>query len=133
MFLRSFPWSFFNVIGECRTVNQFHDEIVRADVEQGADVGVVQRGDGIGFAPEAVGELGLRELNDNFAAEPRVPRAPDFAHAAFADEIDQLIGAELSRQSRRGHEPVSIILTKHGAGLGRLYAFSPITPDKSRS
>jgi hypothetical protein len=32
------------VIGECRTVNQFHDEMVRADVEQGADVGWFSEG-----------------------------------------------------------------------------------------
>jgi hypothetical protein len=44
-------------LGERRTFDQLHDEVVRSNVVEYADVFVIQRGGGAGFAFEAIGEL----------------------------------------------------------------------------
>ena len=41
---------------ELRAFDELHDEVVGSDVEQGADVGVVERGDGLGLALEPLAE-----------------------------------------------------------------------------
>ena len=63
-----------------------HDQVIRADVVQSADVGVIQRGHGAGFPIEALGEPFLRHLDRNQAVQPRVARLVHFAHAALADQ-----------------------------------------------
>ena len=66
-------------------LDEFHHQVVRADVVEGADVGVIERGNGSGFAFEAISELARRDFDGDRAAQARVRAAVDFAHAAFAD------------------------------------------------
>ena len=40
-----------------RALDEFHDEVIRPDVVELADVRMVQRGDGPGFTLEAFGQL----------------------------------------------------------------------------
>jgi hypothetical protein len=49
--------AFFDSIRESRPFNQFHHEIVRPDIEESADVWMIQRGNGPSLALEAIGEL----------------------------------------------------------------------------
>ena len=44
-------------IGERGTLDELHHQVVGADVVQRADVGMIQRGDGAGFALKALIEL----------------------------------------------------------------------------
>lgn len=76
-------------------LDHFHDEVVGADIVERADVGVIEGGDGSGFAFEALAEIGLGELDGDFAVEACVAGFVDNAHAAFADGGEDLVGADL--------------------------------------
>jgi hypothetical protein len=71
-----------------------HDQKVGTDVEETADVGVVERGDGPRLALETLSELLVRSLDGDLATQARVLRQVDFAHAAGADLGNDLVGAE---------------------------------------
>src|SRR5581483_3967550 len=64
---------------------------------------VVQRGNSAPPAPEAVGEALIRNLDCDRAVEPRIPRLPDFAHAARAGARNYFIGAHA--RTRGQHNP----------------------------
>src|SRR5271169_2642070 len=76
--------------------------ILRADVVKRADIGMLQRGNGFGLALHALFQFGVRgemrrqNLDGNDAVEPGVLGAIDFAHAAYAEERLDFIGAEFS-------------------------------------
>ena len=94
----------------------FHDEevdaVVTADVVERADVRVRERRDGLRFALETLaerrvgGQPGRQDLDGHIAAEPCVPAAIHFAHAARAGGRHDFIGT----QARPG-------LERHGRGL----------------
>ena len=51
-------------------------------------------GDGAGFALEPFAESFRGNLDSNIAAEARVARAVDFAHAALADGLQDFVRTE---------------------------------------
>jgi hypothetical protein len=87
--------AFGDAVGQSWAIDQLHHQVVRADVEQGADIRMIQGGDGFGFALEAIGELFGREFDRDFAVQSGIARLPDFAHATAADALDQAIRTEL--------------------------------------
>ena len=60
--------------GEGRALDALHDQVVGANVVQGANVGVVQGSNGVGFAFETLGELVARNFDGDDAIQ-RVSRA----------------------------------------------------------
>ena len=83
-------------LGERLALDQLHDQVVRADVEQRADIGMVQRGDGARLALEAVAEPLGGDLHRHFAVQAGIGGAIDLAHAARADLFEDLVGAQSS-------------------------------------
>jgi hypothetical protein len=91
-------------IREDLALEQLHHQEVRvglvADVEERADVGVVEGGDRLGLALEALaallvlGEGGGEDLDSDAAVEAGVLPPPDLAHSAGADGRRQLVGPE---------------------------------------
>ena len=85
--------------------------VLTSDVVQRADVRMVQAGDGLRFALEAllhfgvVGEMRREDLDRHGAVQPRVGRLVDFAHPARADQREDLVGTESDAcgQSHRFH------------------------------
>ena len=88
-----------------RPLDEFEDQCLRAlgvfQPVDGADVGVVQRGEDLGFPLEAgqavgVGREGVRQdfERDTIPVELRVAGAEDFAHAARADLGGDGVGTE---------------------------------------
>ena len=75
-------------------LDNLHDEIVRADVVEMTDVGVVQRRDGPGFALETLTELLGGHLDCDIAPKARIVGSVDGAHAAAADVRRDLVGSE---------------------------------------
>lgn len=81
--------------------------LVIADIVQGADVGVVEGGDGAGLALEALQGFGtaaeaLREdLDGHNAIEPGVAGPVDLAHAAGAGGGNNLVGPQARAGSKR--------------------------------
>ena len=71
-----------------------HDQVVRPDVVQRADVRVIQRRDRVGFTLEAIAELLGGHLDRHFAVQPRVVGAVDFAHASDTDRRGDFIRAQ---------------------------------------
>src|SRR5438128_4289970 len=71
-----------------------------ADVEQRADVWMLQRRDSTRFTVEALaqlrigGELRWQDLDRDRPIEPRVARAVDLAHAAGSERRDNLVWPE---------------------------------------
>ena len=78
-----------------------------ADIMDGADVRVVQAGEGLGLALEPLSQVRIgrdmlrKHLDGNRAIEPRVTRLVDLAHPARADLGDDLIGSEAGAGSQR--------------------------------
>ena len=82
-----------------------------ADVVERGDVGMVESGDGAGFALPALIELGLDELKRHGAAQARVVGLIDHTHPALAERRKDLIGSETSA-SRQHHDAlIDYILT----------------------
>ena len=71
---------------QCLAFDILHDQIVRSDVVEVTDVGVVQGRDRARFAGEALRELDVRDFDRDVAIEARVVGAIHLAHATFADQ-----------------------------------------------
>ena len=75
-------------------VHQFHDQIVRSDVIELADIGVVERGDCAGFVLEPFAERLLRDLDGDGATEARIASLVHFAHPADTEQCHDLVGTK---------------------------------------
>ena len=94
------------------SLEQFRDDVVDAvrgaDVVDGDDIGMIQRGDGSRLLLEAAkpirirGEGGGEDLEGYVAEEASVARAVNLAHPAGTDERNDLVGTELRLRSE-GH------------------------------
>jgi hypothetical protein len=91
--------------------NDVGDVALLADVVNGNDVGMVERAGRPRLlfkprAPRRVAGKALRQnLHRDLAAEPGIPRAEDFAHAAGPKGCDDLVGSQTG-PSADGHERV---------------------------
>ena len=107
--------------------------VVLADVVDRGDVGVIQDAGGPRLLLEAAQASGvLRErrrqhLDRDLAAEPRILRAVDLAHAPGADRVEDLVGPEL----RPGHER-HFAAGSVGSVICQMSAFSLMRTAKQR-
>ena len=73
----------------------FHDEevggVFAPDVVEGADMGVIETGDGAGFALEALGEADAANFDGDGSFEAGVAGFVDFAHASCAEHGDDFV------------------------------------------
>jgi hypothetical protein len=80
---------------------------VLATLVDGDDIGMVERGGGPGLAFKAAqalaifGESSWKNLDGNISAQAGVARPIYLAHAAGAEEFDNLVGAEVGAGSER--------------------------------
>jgi hypothetical protein len=85
--------------------HQVVDAGVAPDVEERADVGMVEGRDGLGLALETGPQVGVgrrEDLDRDRPPQPRVARPIDLAEPARADLGDELVGAE-ARAACQGH------------------------------
>src|SRR5579862_4239136 len=112
-------WFAFDAVFQRAAFQTLHDDVetvlVLADVVNGADVGMVQRGCGSSFTLEAFAGLGIlrqifrKELQRHAAAEALILSFVDHAHSAAAElRHDAVMGDCLS-------EHVAAMLTDAGA------------------
>src|SRR5262249_49745672 len=80
-------------------LQQFHHQIVRADVIESANVRMIQRRNRTRLSLETGAELRVGEFDGDSAAEPRIDGAKDFAHAALAEFAFDFIRSEASARS----------------------------------
>ncbi len=93
--------AFLDALGEGRTLHQLHDQVVRSDVVQLTDVGMVQRGDGPRLAFETLAETLSGDLEGHIAAKAGIAGAIDFTHAARADGRHDFVRAEFGACPKR--------------------------------
>ncbi len=65
--------AFFKPLSQSETLDVLHDQVIRANVVEGADVGVIQRGNRAGFAFKAIRELPRGDFDGDIAPESRMP------------------------------------------------------------
>lgn len=80
--------------GKGFAVDEFHHQVVGADIVERADVGMADGRDGAGLLLEAVEEGLIADLDGDAASEPGVGCAKDLAHTAFAEKGFNLVGAD---------------------------------------
>jgi hypothetical protein len=95
-YLRCDPQSFFERVRTSRSLalDVLHHQIVRSDIVNLADVGMIQRGDGLGLTLKALRELCCGDLNGHVAIQPGIVRSIHFAHPAFPDGRKELVRSE---------------------------------------
>jgi len=71
-----------------------HDKVIRPHVVKLAQVRMIQCCGCLRLAREALGEVGLTFFDRNEAVQARVARLPNFAHAACAELLKDLVRAE---------------------------------------
>ncbi len=76
------------------TLDVLHHQIVRPDVVEGADVRMVEAGNRVRFALEALAEGRETLLDGDDAVEPGVECLENLAHAADANGRDDFVGTE---------------------------------------
>jgi hypothetical protein len=112
---------------ERAAVDEFRHEELRprviADVVHRDDVGMIQRGCQLGFAlkapgPARVEQRARQELDRDRPVEPRVGRAVDDAHAAFAEKSADAIATD--RHARLDANGVAVLIVNRLSQLGVL-------------
>ncbi len=78
-----------------------HHQVIRADVVQRANVGMIQRGDGPRLLLEALGELFVGDFDGYNAVQPRVAGLVDDTHPARADGFEDLVGSQAFANRKR--------------------------------
>ena len=87
-------------VRESRPLDQFHHKVVRTDIIDVTDVGMIERGDSSDFALEPIVETIGRELDGDLATHAPVACAIDFTHTAGAERCDDFIRAEPTASSK---------------------------------
>ena len=79
---------------ERRALDVLHHQVIRPNIVQRANVGMIQRRHGASFALETLTELGLGSFDRNDAIEARVASLVHFAHSARTDWRKDFVWAE---------------------------------------
>ena len=72
----------------------FHYEVIRSNVVQGTNVRMIQGGDGTHFGKQAVAICRLRHFDRDGPTDSSIAGFEHLAHAAGAQEFDDLVRAE---------------------------------------
>src|SRR5262245_34128607 len=102
-------------VPQCFSIHQLRDEVVGADIVDGADVGMIQHGDRANLAVESFAEALGRDLDRDLSMEPGIESPVDLAHAAGTQETENLVRT----QSGAGRQLGGAIgaLRRHVEGL----------------
>src|SRR5215471_6133516 len=107
--------------GQGLAVHQLHHNVVGADVIDLADVGMVERGYGFGFARKSIAELGSRGFDRDKPIEARISGTVDFAHTAFAEQRENLVRTEtVTFGKRHGLVELESTASERGIAVGHI-------------
>ena len=111
---------------QVHAVDQPHGDVQAVvdltDVVDRHDVGIVEAGGGAGLAAEPLLEVGVlgvvgeQHLQRDDAVDGGVVRAPHLAHAATAQQLDQLVAAKRRALLRSAFQVSSALLHRIGSG-----------------
>src|SRR5579864_2462415 len=110
-------------------LDKLHDQVVRADVVNLANIRMIQCGDGFGFTLEALRELRGGDFDGHVTIQPWITRAIHIAHATCANRSKDFIWAEFVA-CRERHVLDSAKCSRSGSAQVLYYvsAFSDATP-----
>jgi hypothetical protein len=74
--------------------DEFHDRVIRTNVVECADIGMIQRRNRLRLMLEAFGELRRRNLDRDVAPQARVVRPVNLSHSTGAERREDFIRAE---------------------------------------
>ena len=77
-----------------RPVNVLNDQIIRSDIINLANIGMIQRGNGFRFALETLAELRGGNFDRDEATQTRISGAIHFTHSTSANKRKDFIRAE---------------------------------------
>jgi hypothetical protein len=97
-----------------RPVNVLNDQIIRSDIINLANIGMIQRGNGFRFALETLAELRGADFDRDDPVQAGIPSLIDLAHAAGADGLQDLIRTEFSAAI----QTQDYVLSAHSCGDG---------------
>src|SRR5215471_20529325 len=86
---------------EWSPLDKLHDEVVRTDVVNLADVGMIQCCDCLSFSLKAVTELRSRDFDRDVAIQAWIVRLPHLSHPTFADGRKDFVRAEFVAYGKR--------------------------------
>jgi hypothetical protein len=75
-------------------IDELHDQIVRSDIVQLADMRMIQGSNRPGFTLESIAMLPLQRFDRNRSTETRVDGLVHLSHAAGANQGDEFIRSE---------------------------------------
>src|SRR5262245_29756777 len=76
------------------SLDVFHNEVIRTDVEERADVGMIERRNGSRFPLEAFAELFFYDFDRNRTVEACITRLPYLSHAARANRNEDFVRSQ---------------------------------------
>ena len=82
-------------------LHQLHDDVVRADVVQRANIRVIERRDHFRFPLKTLVELFGGDLDGDIAAQARIASPIDLAHAAGAELAQDFVGTQMRARLKR--------------------------------
>src|SRR6516225_5198385 len=82
-------------------IDELHHEVVRTDIIEMANVGMVERTNYARFLSEALTELAGADLDRHLAVEAHIRGAVDFAHTAFAEQRGDFVRPEFLADTDR--------------------------------
>jgi hypothetical protein len=87
---------------EILALHQFHHQVIRTDVVELADIGMIQRGDDPRLTLEALRKFRGGDFDRDIAIQPRVAGAVNLAHPSRSEGRENLIGSQASSRCK-GH------------------------------
>ncbi len=86
----------FDPVGERRSFDHLHHEVVGSDVVQRTDVEMIERRGSPSLALETFVELLGGDLDGHVPSEPRIAGAVDLAHPTSTQEVDDFVWPKTS-------------------------------------
>ncbi len=79
---------------QLRSLNEFHHQIIRANIVELANVGMIQRGDRSGLALEPVAVFDIKGFDGDGASQANVDGFVNLAHASSANRRKDFVRAQ---------------------------------------
>ena len=104
---------------ERSTLDVLHHQVIRPDIVQGTNMGMIERGHGAGLALETLTELGLGDFDGDDTVQARIPSLLHVAHAARSDGREDFVGAESVASGKRHRTDLLSVLGQRSRGRSR--------------
>ena len=99
--------------GQGIAINVLHHQVIWSDIVNLADIGMIQRRNGLRLAFEALAELSSGNFDRHVAFQTWISGAVNFPHTARADKRNDLIRAEFVAGRERHRRDLASLIDHH--------------------